>query len=47
MKISTTKTVVPHLSKNADQSVSQVNGATLKQVKKFKYLGVALMRDER
>ena len=41
MKISTTKTEVLHLSRNPDQCVLQVNGATLKQVEKFKYLGVA------
>ena len=41
MKISTAKTEVLHLSRNPDQFVLQVNGATLKQVEKFKYLGVA------
>ena len=41
MKISTVKTEVLHLSRNPDQCVLQVNGATLKQVEKFKYLGVA------
>ena len=35
MKISTAKTVVLHLSRNPDQSVLQVNGATLKQEEKF------------
>ena len=39
MKISTAKTEVLHLSRNPDQCVLQVNGATLKQVEKFKYLG--------
>ena len=38
MKISTAKTEVLHLSRNPDQCVLQVNGATLKQVEKFKYL---------
>ena len=41
MKISTAKTEVLHLSRNPDQCVLQVNGATLRQVEKFKYLGVA------
>ena len=47
MKISTTKTEVLHLSRNPDQYVLQVNGATLKQVEKFKYLGVAFTSDGR
>ena len=47
IKISTAKTEVLHLSRNPDQRVLQVNGATLKQVEKFKYLGVALTSDER
>ena len=47
MKISTTKTEVFHLSRNPDQCVLQVNGATLKQVEKFKYLGVAFTSDGR
>ena len=47
MKISTTKTEVLHLSRNPDQCVLQVNGATLKQVEKFKYLGVAFTSDGR
>ena len=47
MKISTAKTVVLHLSRNPDQCVLQVNGATLKQVEKFKYLGVAFTSDGR
>ena len=50
MKISTAKTEVLHLSRNPDQCVLQVNGATLKQVekfKKFKYLGVAFTSDGR
>ena len=40
MKISTAKTEVLDLSRNPDQCVLQVNGATLKQVEKFKYLGL-------
>ena len=47
MKISTAKTDVLHLSRNPDQCILQVNGATLKQVEKFKYLGVAFTSDER
>ena len=47
MKISTAKTEVLHLSTNPDQCVLQVNGATLKQVEKFKYLGVAFTSDGR
>ena len=46
MKISTVKQVL-HLSRNPDQCVLQVNGATLKQVEKFKYLGVAFTSDGR
>ena len=41
MKISTAKTEVLHLSRDPDQCVLQVNGATVKQVEKFKYLRVA------
>ena len=41
MKTSTAKIEVLHFSRNSDQCVLQVNGATLKQVEKFKYLGVA------
>ena len=41
MKISMAKTEVLHLSKDPDQCVLQVNKATVKQVEKFKYLGVA------
>ena len=41
VKISTAKTEVFHLSRNLNQSVLQVNGATLKQAEKFKYLGFA------
>ena len=47
MKINTAKTEVLHLSRNPDQSVLQVNGATLKQVEKFRYLGVAFTSDGR
>ena len=47
MKISTAKTEVLHLSRNPDQCVLQVNGATLKQVEKFKYLGVAFTSNGR
>ena len=42
MKISTAKTEILHLSRNPDQCGLQVNGATLKHIQKFKYLGVAL-----
>ena len=45
MKISTAKTEALHLSRNPGHCVLQVNGATLKQVDKFKYLGVALASD--
>ena len=47
MKISTAKTEVLHLSRNPAQCVLQVNRATLKQVEKFKYLGVAFTSDGR
>ena len=47
MKISTAKTEVNHFSRNPDQCVLQVNGATLKQVEKFKYLEVAFTSDRR
>ena len=47
MKISTAKTEVLHLSRNPDQCVLQVDEATLKQVEKFKYLGVAFTSDGR
>ena len=47
MKIITAKTEVLHLSRNPDQCVLQVNGATLKQEEKFKYLGVAFTSDGR
>ena len=44
---STAKIEVLHLSRNPDQCVLQVNGATLKQVENFKYLEVALTSDGR
>ena len=47
IKISTAKTEVLHLSRNPGQCVWQVNGATLKQVEKFKCLGVAFTNDGR
>jgi len=47
MKISTTKTEVLHLSRNPDQCSLHVSGASLKQVEKFKYLGVVFTSDER
>ena len=47
IQISTAKTEILHLSKNPDQCVLQVNGATLKQVEKFKYLGVAFTKARR
>ena len=47
MKISTAKTELLHLSRNPDQCVLQMNGATLKQVENFKYLGVAFTSDGR
>ena len=47
MKISAAKIEVLHLLRNPDQCVLQVNGATLKQEEKFKYLGVTFMSDGR
>ena len=47
MKISTAKTEVLPLSRNPNQCVVQVNGATQKLVEKFKYLGVAFTSDGR
>ena len=47
MKTNSAKTEVLHLSRNPDQCVLQVNGATLMQVEKFKYLGVAFTSDGR
>ena len=46
-KTNTAKTEILHLSRNLDQCVLQVNGTTLKQVEKFKYLGVAFASDRR
>ena len=46
-KISMAKTEVLQLSRNPDQCALQVNGATLKQIEKLKYLGVAFTSDER
>ena len=42
MKISMAKTEVLYFSRNPDQCVLQVNAATVKQIEKFKYLGVAI-----
>ena len=47
MKISSARTEVLHLLRNPDQCLLQVNGATLKQVEKFKYPGVAFTSDRR
>ena len=47
MKISTAKSEEVHLSTNPGQCVLQVNGATLKPVEKFRYLGVAFTSDEK
>ena len=47
MKISTSKTEVLHLSRSPVQCSLQVGGVSLKQVKKFKYLGVAFTSDGR
>ena len=47
MKISTSKTEVLHLLRNPVQCSLQVSGVSLKQVKKFKYLGVAFTSDGR
>ena len=47
MKISRAKTEVLHLSRNLDLCVLQVNGATLKQLEKFEYLGIAFTSDGR
>ena len=46
MKISTAMTEVLHLSIKPVQCSLQVGGAKLKQVEKFKYLGVAFTSDE-
>ena len=47
MKISTSKTKVLYLSRNSVEYSQQVGGVSLKQVEKFKYLGVAFTSDER
>jgi len=47
MKISTSKTEVLHLSINPDQCSLQVSGVSLKQVEKFKYLGIVFTSDGR
>ena len=47
MKISTAKTEVLHPLRDPDQCLLQVNGATLMQVEKFKYLGVAFTSNGR
>ena len=47
MKISTAKTKVLHLSRNPDQRSLQMNGATLKQLEKFRYFGVTFASDGR
>ena len=46
MKISTTKTKLLHLLRNPVQCSLQVGGVSLKQVEKFKYLGVACSSEE-
>ena len=38
---------VVHFSRNLDQCLLQVNGATLKQIEKIKYLGVPFRNDGR
>ena len=45
MKISTSKTEVLHLSRKPDKCSLQVSRVSLKQVEKFKYLGVAFTSD--
>ena len=45
MKISISKTKILNLSKNPVQCFLQVGGVSLKQVEKFKYLGVAFTSD--
>ena len=47
LKISTAKLRYFISQKNPDQCVLQKNGATLKQVEKFKYLGVAFTSNSR
>ena len=46
MKISSSKTEILHLSKNLAQCSLQIGGVLLKQVEKFKYLGVAFRSDK-
>ena len=41
------QTEVVHFSRNLDQCLMQVNGATLKQIEKIKYLGVPFTNDGR
>ena len=47
MKISTSKTEVLHISRNLVSCSLQVGGISLKQVEKFKYLGIAFTSDGR
>ena len=47
MKISTTKTEVLHLLRNPVQCSLQMGRVQLKQVEKFKYLGIAFTSDGR
>ena len=47
MKISTSKTEVLRLSRNLVQCSLQVDGVSIQQVEKFKYLGVAFTSNER
>ena len=47
MKISTSKPEILHLSRNPVQCSLRVGGVSLKQVEKFKYLGVAFKSDGR
>ena len=47
MKISISKTEIPHLSKNPVQCSLQVDGVSLKPMEKFKYLGVVFTSDGR
>ena len=47
MKISTAKTEIMCLSRHPVQCSFQTNGVTLKQMEKFKYLGVTFFSDGR
>ena len=47
MKITTSKTGDLHILKNPVQSSIRIGGLSLKQVEKFKYLGVAFTSDGR